>query len=70
MPSRPTTFIDGHLDLAYNALAVGRDLTLPLEKLRAQDVAALVTLPELRRAGVRTIFGTIFTRPADTKASG
>ncbi len=69
-PSRPSIFIDGHLDLAYNALAVGRDLTLPLEELRAQDAAALVTLPELRRAGVTLVFGTIFVRPAGAKSLG
>ena len=28
-------YIDGHLDLAYNVLAAGRDLTLPLDALRA-----------------------------------
>ena len=68
--SQLTTFIDGHLDLAYNALAVGRDLTRPLAEVRAQDETALVTLPELRRAGVHTVFGTIFVRPADAKSSG
>ncbi len=70
-PTQPAIFIDGHLDLAYNALAAGRDLTLSLEELRrTQDETALVTLPELRRAGVRVVLGTVFVRPADAKSLG
>ena len=70
-PTQPAIFIDGHLDLAYNALAAGRDLTRSLDKLRrTQDETALVTLPELRRAGVRVVLGTIFVRPADAKSLG
>ena len=64
----PPLLIDGHLDLAYNTLAVGRDLTRPLADLREAHEAALVTLPELRRAGIRVAFGTIFVMPADAKA--
>ncbi len=57
--------IDGHLDLAYNVLAAGRDLTLPLDELRAQGHPdALVTLPELRSGGVGIVFGTIYVQPA------
>ncbi len=71
MPSQPALLIDGHLDLAYNVLAAGRDLTRPLEELRrTQDKTALVTLPELRRAALRIVFGTIFVRPADAKSLG
>ena len=29
--------VDAHLDLAWNVRALGRDLTLPLDRLRAQD---------------------------------
>lgn len=57
--------IDGHLDLAYNVVAAGRDLTLPLDELRRQGHEdALVTLPELKAGGVDIVFGTIFVRPA------
>ncbi len=57
--------IDGHLDLAYNVLSVNRDLTLPLDELRAQGhTDALVTLPELRHGGVSIVFGTIYVKPA------
>ena len=69
-PSTSSVCIDGHLDLAYNVLAAGRDLTRPLEELRRQDKTALVTLPGLRRAGVRVVFGTIFVRPADATSLG
>lgn len=58
--------IDGHLDLAYNALK-GRDLTLELEVLRTREQRqreeAMVTLPELRRAGIRIVFATLFVMP-------
>jgi len=58
-------YIDGHLDLAYNVLAAGRDLSLSLETLRALGHPdALVTLPELRAGGVGIVFGTIYVRPA------
>ena len=58
--------VDGHLDLAWNALE-GRDLTLTLETLRARDRApgetATVTFEELRLAGTRVCFGTLFALP-------
>lgn len=60
--------IDGHLDLAYNALAVGRDLTLPLDELRGLEQRerqeALITLPELRAGGLSIVFATLFAAPA------
>ncbi|MDW8356676.1 dipeptidase [Thermus sp.] len=62
--------VDAHLDLAYNARALGRDLTLPLEALRAQDPhpdTPLVSLPSLREAGVAVVFATLF---ADPRAGG
>lgn len=58
-----TPYVDGHLDLAFNALAAGRDLTLPLAALRRDHPNALVTLPELQQAGIKLVFGTIFVRP-------
>ena len=74
MTERPTTpiqpLIDGHLDLAYNVLAAGRDLTLPLDVLRHQGHGdALVTLPELRDGGVSVVFGTIYVQPAAAQLS-
>lgn len=57
--------VDAHLDLAHNALDMGRDLTLPLEELRQQqggDVPT-VTLPALEEAGVALVFATLFVAP-------
>jgi membrane dipeptidase len=66
-------FIDGHLDLAYNALAVGRDLTLPLAELRGLEQRtreeALITLPELRAGHLSIVFATLFVRPEAESAT-
>lgn len=60
--------VDAHLDLAYNVVDVGRDLTLPAAELRAHEgrttEQVTATLPELRRGGVAVVFGTIFAEPA------
>ncbi len=60
--------IDGHLDLAFNALNKGRDLSQPLDDLRRLEQrsseTALVTLPELRQAGISVVFATTFTYPS------
>ncbi|MDV6374025.1 dipeptidase [Deinococcus arenicola] len=58
--------IDGHLDLAYNALN-GRDLTLTLDDLRAVDPVegqtATTTFSEMKAVGARVCFGTLFALP-------
>lgn len=58
--------MDGHLDLAW-AAGLGRDLTLDLETLRERDPVpgqtAMVTFGELREAGTRVCFGTLFALP-------
>ena len=63
-----TPVVDAHLDLAFNAVAVGRDLTLPLDELRSAEgrtrESAMVTWPELRAAGIDLVFGTLFAHPA------
>lgn len=64
----PPFLVDAHLDLAWNARALGRDLTLPLEALRAQDPhpdTPLVTLPSLKEAGVALAFATLFVDPRE-----
>jgi membrane dipeptidase len=61
--------VDAHLDLAYNAVDVGRDLTRSAAELRAHErrdaEQVTATLPDLRRGGVAVVFGTIFATPAD-----
>ncbi len=67
-PADHAPLVDAHLDLAYNAVASGRDLTLPLEALREREgrttETAMVTLPELRDGRVDLVFGTLFASPA------
>jgi membrane dipeptidase len=62
---------DSHLDLAWNALSYNRDLTLEVAELRRHEAGMTdaparghntVTLPELRRAGVRVCVGTLLAR--------
>ena len=64
--SRPL-YIDGHLDLAFNVTAQGRDLTRGMAAIRRKEKRTtqevLVTLPELRRGDVGIVIGTLFTLP-------
>ena len=69
--------IDGHQDLAYNALELARELTGTVDAIRAREGAApghgegtaTVSLPALRAADVRVVFATIFTHPATSAIS-
>jgi membrane dipeptidase len=62
--------VDGHLDLAFNAVQLNRDVTQPAQTVRAHDSmsiqrgfgSATVTLPELSRGGVGIIFATAMSR--------
>src|SRR5436305_1687728 len=77
--------IDGHEDIAYNALAWGRDIRLSAYAIRERETQgstghpvnpggiAMSGLPELRRGGIGIVFGVIFTYPlhnATTKGAG
>ncbi|WP_243090162.1 dipeptidase [Thermus neutrinimicus] len=60
--------VDAHLDLAYNARILGRDLSLPLERLKEVDPhpeTPLVTLESLREARVGVAFATLFVDPRE-----
>jgi membrane dipeptidase len=50
--------VDGHLDLAWNALALGRRLE------EQPPEGSVISLPALREAGVGLVFGTLFAEPA------
>jgi len=59
--------VDAHLDLAFNALDIDRNLLLPLADLREYEKkaerpygVATATFPEMRKGGVGLIFATIF----------
>ncbi len=66
--------VDAHLDLAYNALADGRDLLKTVAEIRALERGggpnglATVSFPQLREAGVTLVFGTIFVMPEASAA--
>jgi len=70
--SQPAIIVDGHEDIAFNALQ-GRDfLKSALEKRVVEGVnvqrargTATVGLPELLRGGVRVVFATIWVAPAE-----
>jgi len=68
--TQPALIIDGHLDLAVNAMQIRRDLTRTVEEVRGEDNDAVrrefgtctVTLPALRRGRVGIVFGTVMIR--------
>jgi membrane dipeptidase len=77
MPSLPRLIFDSHLDLAWSAVFYNRDLTQPLEAIRAREAGMkdvrgrggnVLCLPELRRAGVAVCVATLLARsgPAQT----
>jgi membrane dipeptidase len=70
--------VDAHLDLAYNALRHGRQLRRPVTEARQAERRSaggknrgtlIVTLPELPKAGVGLVFGTIYVSPANNRFS-
>ena len=56
--------VDAHLDLAYNAIDRGRDVTRPArEQPKWENEVATVGLPDLHAGGVGLICATIFCSP-------
>jgi membrane dipeptidase len=72
--SKSCLIIDAHLDVAYNAIALERDLTLPIDDLRAREHKAppidsqakgpMVSWPALKLGRVAIIGGSLFVEPA------
>ncbi len=70
MTTRPPLILDSHLDLAFNALQLNRDLTQPAATVRVHDPvetmesfgSCTVTLPELRRGRVGIVCATVMSR--------
>src|SRR5947207_957211 len=65
------TIFDGHLDLSWNALSWGRDITLDLDELNRSERGmtdhpargrATTTLPELRRGSIAACQATVLAR--------
>jgi membrane dipeptidase len=62
--------VDAHLDLSYNALDRGRDVTRPaVEQPMADNEIATVGLPDLHKGGVGLICATIFCAPRKYKTA-
>jgi membrane dipeptidase len=66
--------VDGHEDIAFNALDLGRDVRLSASEVRcseqgsdvpARDGICMLGLPEWLTGGVAVVFGTIFAKPAE-----
>ncbi len=70
MRNHPPLILDSHLDLAFNALQLNRDLKQPAAVVRTHDpVAAMesfgsctTTLPELRRGHIGLVCATVMSR--------
>lgn len=67
MDLRRSVIVDGHEDIAYNALALGRNFLSELAALRSQSPGSegkpTVCLPELVKGNVRIVFATLFAAP-------
>ena len=70
----PPILVDAHLDMAYNAVVVGRDLRRPLAEIRAAEretpppeglnETCLVSIPELLAGHIAVAGGSLFASPA------
>ena len=67
-PSNPAPLVDAHLDIAMNALLNKRDLSLSVEQIRKLEgrsrEQAMISLPDLTKAGVGLVCATLFVEPA------
>ena len=70
MSDNALLIVDSHLDLAFSAIQVNRDLTQPAAAVRVHDPepvrrsfgSCTVTFPELRKGRVGIVFGTVMSR--------
>jgi len=69
----PRPIFDSHLDLAWSACSFNRDLTLSVDEIRRREShmtdersrgRSVLSLPELRAAGVACCVGTLLARGA------
>lgn len=66
--------VDAHIDMAYNAVVIGRDLLRPVAEIRAEEIDTpplsalsgtnLVSLPNLIKGQIAIVGGSIFVAPA------
>lgn len=73
--SAPYLIVDAHQDLAYNALALGRDPRLSAHETRAREAGkstqglATVGMSDFLAGNVRIVFATIYVSPASDSES-
>lgn len=73
---KPYLIVDGHEDIAYGALALGRDFRLSAHETRAREPAqpiggiATLGLPDLLAGNVRIVFATIYASPQGSGNAG
>ena len=62
--------VDAHLDVAMNALLNRRDLSLSVQEIRNLECRsreqAMISLPDLEKAGVGLVCATLFVVPASS----
>jgi membrane dipeptidase len=72
----PRPIFDSHLDLSWSAVSFNRDLTLPVDEIRCRESHMtdersrgrnVLSLPELRAAGVTCCVGTLLARGGPTQ---
>ena len=68
------TLVDGHEDIAFNALSLKRDFLQDISKLRngkasEEEGTPTICLPELEKGNVRIVFATIWAAPYETSSS-
>jgi membrane dipeptidase len=77
MSRNPRPVFDSHLDLAWSAVSFNRDLTLPVGEIRRREAQMtdepgrgrnVLSLPELRAAGVACCVGTLLARGGPAQA--
>lgn len=65
--------VDSHLDLAFNALSLKRDLLLEIEEIRRREEQMhsygipTVSLSELLRGNVKVVFATLWANPCNNQ---
>jgi membrane dipeptidase len=63
--------VDSHLDVAWNAIYNGRDLSMSVKDIRAAEGPraqgiAMTSLTSMGEAGIGLVFATLFAEPAQT----
>lgn len=72
-------YVDAHEDIAYGTLALGRNISRPVEETRRREAGSKVPelggtgtlgFQEMREAGVGLVFATLFTLPVEEQKKG